>query len=97
MVHMGVAEQYRGRCRCVERSGQQPGRVAIGIERTTGIEDQAIAIRKCEFDARATNGLGAAMDGDRDGQFKVSLMMPGVSMGRTGAVGAWATHVTLAP
>lgn len=62
MILMRMTDQERRRPASVERFRQQAGRALRRVERPTGIEDEAIAIRVLDFDADATDLPCAAMD-----------------------------------
>jgi hypothetical protein len=63
MVLMGVADQDCRRATSVERCREQAGGAIRCIERPPGVEDEALAIRMRDFDARAPDLPCTAMNG----------------------------------
>ena len=68
MVHVAMTKNDRRRPIEIKRSGKQARRLAWGIKGAASIQNQAFAILTSDFDARAANCFGAAMNGDCEGQ-----------------------------
>lgn len=60
---MGMTDQDRRRTGPIQRRRQQASRAFRCVQRSSGIKDNAVAIRVLDFDPGPTDLLRAAMDG----------------------------------
>jgi hypothetical protein len=72
MILMGMADEDGRRTGPIQRRWQQASGTLRRIEWPPGIEDKAVAIRMLDFDAASANLVRAAVDGQLQGQDRVS-------------------------